>query len=177
MDSLQTCKTLIYHFPTPEKSFDLAQVTQALSSVNGYISSVVSRSNERLIVCIYNISSQDQLIEDIKATVKTKCDFEVLVSPGIETTTHATLIQVEGMTCDSCVRLIETTLPSRDGVTAMKVSLANKEAFVMYDSLKTNAKDISGDIYDMGFDTEITAEFTSFSDPLQFSGGKDSYIS
>ncbi len=175
MDSLKTCKTLIYLFPTAEKILESAQVIQALSSVNGYMymsSEVISGSNERLIVCIYNISSQDQLVEDIKATVKTKFDLEVLVFPGIESTSHATLVQVEGMTCNSCVKLIETTLPSRDGATAVKVSLANKEAFVVYDSSKTNAKNISVDIYDMGFDTKIASEFSGLSKTSQLSKSK-----
>ncbi len=173
MDSLQTCKTLTYLFPTPENTIDSAQVSQALSSVNGYMSNeVISGSNERLIVCIYNISSQEQLIEDIQTTVKSNCGFEVFVQPGIANTSHATLIQVEGMTCNSCVKLIQSTLPTRDGVTGVKVSLVNKEAFVVYDSLKTNAKDISSDIYDMGFDTEIAAQFSSLSEPLQLPEGK-----
>lgn len=178
MDSLQTCKTLIYLFPTSEKSINSAQVTQALSSVNGYMymsSEVVPESNERLVVCIYNVNSQAQLIEDIRTTVKTNCGFEVLVYPGVESTTNATLIQVEGMTCNSCVKLIESTVPTRDGVGGVKVSLANKEAFVVYDALKTNAKDISSDIYDMGFDTEMAAQFSSLSKPSQFPEGKGSY--
>ena len=165
MESSQPCRALIYISPTPEKGISSLQVSEALSSVIGYVSSdVIQGSNERLIACSY-LGSQDQLVSDIRSTVEKNCGLEVFVCPCIENTSHGALIQVEGMTCNSCVRLIESTLPTQDGVIGVIVSLANKEAFVVYDSVKTNANDISSNIYDMGFDTEILTTFTSLSKP------------
>ncbi len=165
MESSPPCWALIYISPTPEKDISSPRVTAALSSVNGYVSSdVIQGSNERLIACSY-VGSQEQLFSNIKSTVKKDCGLEVFVCPCIENTSHGALIQVEGMTCKSCVRLIESTLPTQDGVIGVTVSLANKEAFVVYDAEKTNANDISGAIYDMGFDTEILTTFTSLSKP------------
>ena len=156
---------IVYIFPTPEKGISSPQVTGALSSVIGYVSSdVIQGSNERLIACSY-LGSQDQLVSDIRSTVEKNCGLEVFVCPCIENTSHGALIQVEGMTCNSCVRLIESTLPTQDGVIGVNVSLANKEAFVVYNSQEMNADIISNDIYDMGFDAEVKQTFPSLTKP------------
>ncbi len=158
---------LIYISPTPEKGISSPQVTGALSSVNGYVSSDVIRgSNERLITCSF-VGSQDQLVSDIKSTVEKNCSLEVFVCPCIENTSHGALVQVEGMTCNSCVRLIDSMLPTQDGVIGVNVSLANKEAFVVYNSRKTNATNISSNIYDMGFDAKVKETFSSLTKPSQ----------
>ncbi len=156
---------LIFIFPTPEKGISSPQVTRPLSSVNGYVSSdVIQGSKERLITCSF-VGSQDQLVSDIRSTVEKNCGLEVFVCPCIESTSHGALIQVEGMTCNSCVRLIDSTLPTQDGVIGVNVSLANKEAFVVYNSRKTNATDISSNIYDMGFDAKVKETFSSLTKP------------
>ena len=67
---------------------------------------------------------------------------------------RAVLLTVEGMTCQSCVKLIETTLGLETGVAAVNVSLERKEAFVQYSEAQTNTDVISTVIYDMGFDVE-----------------------
>ena len=81
---------------------------------------------------------------------------------------RAVLIGVEGMTCNSCVRLIETTLPKQIGQGAVKgvrVSLKRKEALVEFDSSITSIDEIATSIYDMGFDTKIQRVFPSEATP------------
>ncbi|XP_064404796.1 copper-transporting ATPase 1-like isoform X4 [Halichondria panicea] len=156
---------LVYLFPTPEKDISSPQVTAALSSVNGYVSSdVIQGSNERLIACSY-VGSQEQFVSNIMSAVKKDCGLELFVCPCIENTSHGALIQVEGMTCNSCVRLIESTLPTQNGVIGVNVSLANKEAFVVYNSQEMNADNISNNIYDMGFDAEVKKTFPCLTKP------------
>ena len=62
--------------------------------------------------------------------------------------------RVEGMTCHSCVNLIESTVGELSGVIAIKVSLSRKEAYVEYDTTIVCADTIKTTIYDMGFDVE-----------------------
>ncbi|XP_064383927.1 copper-transporting ATPase 1-like isoform X2 [Halichondria panicea] len=159
-------KILVYFFPTPVKDINYScQVTAALSSINGYLSSdVIQGSNERLIACSY-VDSQDQLFNDIKSTVKKDCGLEVFVCSCIENTSHGTVIQVEGMTCNSCVRLIESTLSTQVGVIGVKVSLANKEAFVVYNLQETNTDNISIATNHMGFDAAVKQSFSILTKP------------
>ena len=78
-----------------------------------------------------------------------------------KTTREACLVQVEGMTCNSCVKLIESTLPNQcnGGVVGVMVALKRKEAFVEFDPSKTNTQDVAMAIYDMGFDVELKRAF------------------
>ncbi len=154
-------KFFVYFFSTPVKGISSPQVTGALSSVNGYVSSdVIGGSNETLIACSF-VGNQDQLVSGIKSTVEKDCGLEVFVC-CIENTSHAALIQVEGMTCNSCVRLIESTLPTQDGVIGVKVSLANNEAFVVYNSQETNAETNADNISNhMRFDAAVKQTFST----------------
>ena len=61
------------------------------------------------------------------------------------------LVGVDGMTCHSCVSLIESGLDEIDGVNSAKVSLERKEATIIYDSSKASAEDFKTAIEDMGF--------------------------
>ena len=79
---------------------------------------------------------------------------------------RAVLIGVEGMTCNSCVRLIETTLPKQHGgVKGVRVSLKRNEALVEFDSSITSVDEIASSIYDMGFDTKVQKVFPSEATP------------
>ena len=68
--------------------------------------------------------------------------------------TGIALWRVEGMTCHSCVNLIESTVSELSGVVAIKVSLSRKEAYVEYDATIVCADTVKTAIYDMGFDVE-----------------------
>ncbi len=67
----------------------------------------------------------------------------------------ACLLQVEGMTCQSCVQLIESALGKVAGVTTVTVALENKEAFIGYDPSIVQPEQLSKHVTDMGFDATI----------------------
>ncbi|MDB6121308.1 MAG: actP [Pedosphaera sp.] len=48
------------------------------------------------------------------------------------------VIEIDGMTCDQCVRVIDEALRGVDGVKEVQVDRANSRATVTYDSSKTN---------------------------------------
>lgn len=64
-------------------------------------------------------------------------------------------IQVEGMTCQSCVKNIESNLSKQAGVKDIKVSLADKEAFIIYDPKVTNPLTLASHIDSMGFEASL----------------------
>ncbi|XP_033744011.1 copper-transporting ATPase 1-like isoform X2 [Pecten maximus] len=64
-------------------------------------------------------------------------------------------IQVEGMTCQSCVKNIETNISKQAGVKDIKVSLADKEAFIIYDPKMTNPLTLASHIDNMGFEASL----------------------
>lgn len=77
------------------------------------------------------------------------------LSSPLSDTNQTCLISVQGMTCQSCVKLIESTLPQQQEVGGVYVSLTCNEAFVEYTPTKTTPTNIAKAIYDMGFDTNV----------------------
>lgn len=60
-------------------------------------------------------------------------------------------IGIDGMTCHSCVSLIETGIGEIDGVESVRVSLENKVATITYDSSRASSEYFKSAIEDMGF--------------------------
>ena len=60
-------------------------------------------------------------------------------------------VGIEGMTCHSCVSLIESTVGEVKGVVGVSVSLPNKEATVEYNDALVTLEDIQDSITSMGF--------------------------
>lgn len=67
-------------------------------------------------------------------------------------------IHIEGMTCDSCVQTIESTISQRRGVKSAQVSLAIHEGTFEYDPLITSSEELRAAIEDMGFDAFLPGE-------------------
>lgn len=61
------------------------------------------------------------------------------------------IIGIEGMTCHSCVSLIESTVGELRGVTKVAVSLEKKQGTVEYDSTVVTPAELTTAIDDMGF--------------------------
>jgi Cu+-exporting ATPase len=71
---------------------------------------------------------------------------------------------VNGMTCEACVKSIETMLHSLDGVSKVTVSLANKCATVLYNKLIIDKAKIVAEIDSMGFETFDITTCTTMAD-------------
>ncbi|XP_052006082.1 copper-transporting ATPase 1-like [Xyrauchen texanus] len=61
-------------------------------------------------------------------------------------------INIEGMTCGSCVQSIESMISQKKGVRLAQVSLANHQGTFEYDPLVTTPEELREAIEDMGFD-------------------------
>ncbi|XP_067853253.1 copper-transporting ATPase 1-like [Heptranchias perlo] len=68
-----------------------------------------------------------------------------------------TVINIKGMTCNSCVKSIEENLSKRSGVISIHVSLAQHNGTVEYDPLFTNPEELRDMIEDIGFDAILPA--------------------
>ncbi|KAL3879476.1 hypothetical protein ACJMK2_031772, partial [Sinanodonta woodiana] len=65
------------------------------------------------------------------------------------------VVNVEGMTCNSCVKTIEATIGDVDGIVSIRVSLEEKKAYIKHIPSKILAKQIAEKIDDMGFGAEL----------------------
>lgn len=70
--------------------------------------------------------------------------------------TQLVVINIEGMTCNSCVQSVEGVLSQKAGVKSVRVSLANRNGTVEYDPLQTSPEDLRSSIEDMGFDASLS---------------------
>lgn len=66
-------------------------------------------------------------------------------------------IQVEGMTCQSCVRSIEERMGRLEGVIGVQVSLSDKETILRFNPAKVTPEDLRKHIEEMGFDASLLA--------------------
>ncbi|XP_077042357.1 copper-transporting ATPase 1 isoform X4 [Agelaius phoeniceus] len=72
--------------------------------------------------------------------------------------TQVVVINIEGMTCSSCVQSIEGVLSQKAGVKSVHVSLPNGTGTIEYDPLQTSPEDLRSSIEDMGFDASFPAK-------------------
>jgi copper chaperone len=62
------------------------------------------------------------------------------------------VIKVEGMSCEHCVKAVSGAVSAVDGVDSVDVDLAAGTATVTYDPDKTTLEQIGSEIEDQGFD-------------------------
>ncbi|XP_002720177.2 copper-transporting ATPase 1 isoform X1 [Oryctolagus cuniculus] len=70
--------------------------------------------------------------------------------------TQETVINIDGMTCNSCVQSIEGVISKKPGVKSIRVSLANNSGTIEYDPLLTSPETLREAIEDMGFDATLS---------------------
>lgn len=124
--------------------------------------------------CVKNIEGNMSSIEGIKSiSVHLKNNFaDVLYHPEMidpkeiedrisnigkfsACLSEQVLISVEGMTCQSCVKSIESKVGEKAGVILVDVSLDDKEAKVVFDPRDLTSNAICDVIFDMGFNTQL----------------------
>ncbi|XP_005046035.1 PREDICTED: copper-transporting ATPase 1 [Ficedula albicollis] len=76
----------------------------------------------------------------------------------IQPLTQVVVINIEGMTCSSCVQSIEGVLSQKAGVKSVHVSLPDGNGTIEYDPLQTSPEDLRFSIEDMGFDASFPAK-------------------
>ncbi len=64
-------------------------------------------------------------------------------------------LKVNGMTCVSCPFIVKKSLTRVDGVKSVKVSLAEKKAWVVYDDTQTTLAKLTAATAAVGFPSEL----------------------
>ncbi|NWV88481.1 ATP7A ATPase, partial [Machaerirhynchus nigripectus] len=72
--------------------------------------------------------------------------------------TQVVVINIEGMTCNSCVQSIEGVLSQKAGVKSVRVSLPDGNGTIEYDPLQTSPEELRSSIEEMGFDASFPAK-------------------
>uniref|UniRef100_A0A8C4LFG7 Copper-transporting ATPase 1 n=1 Tax=Equus asinus TaxID=9793 RepID=A0A8C4LFG7_EQUAS len=154
----------------------VSNIESALSTLQ-YVSSVVVSLENRSAIVKYNASlvTPETLRKAIEAI--SPGQYRVSFPSEVESTsnspsgsslhkiplnivsqplTQETVINIDGMTCNSCVQSIEGVISKKAGVKSIRVSLANGNGTVEYDPLLTSPETLRKAIEDMGFDATLS---------------------
>lgn len=63
-------------------------------------------------------------------------------------------LNVKGMSCQHCVKAVESALEAVDGVSSVKVKLSSGKAIVSYDGAKTNVDALKAAINAQGYQAD-----------------------
>lgn len=74
----------------------------------------------------------------------------------LEQSVSTVRLPIVGMTCQSCVRNIESNISEKPGVISIKVILSEKAGYIEYDTHQTSPEQIAHEIEEMGFDCPYT---------------------
>ncbi|MEK7562314.1 MAG: heavy metal-associated domain-containing protein [Patescibacteria group bacterium] len=61
------------------------------------------------------------------------------------------ILSISGMHCNSCAKIIETTLEEKEGVSSISVNYDSKKAFLEFDEQKINFDEIKSEIETLGY--------------------------
>lgn len=157
-------------------------IESALSTLQ-YVSSIVVSLENRSAIVKYNASlvTPETLRKAIEAI--SPGQYRVSIASEVESTsnspsssplqkiplnivshplTQETVINIDGMTCNSCVQSIEGVISKKEGVKSIRVSLANGNGTVEYDPLLTSPETLREAIEDMGFDAALSGNYHFF---------------
>ncbi|KAE9555162.1 hypothetical protein FO519_001657 [Halicephalobus sp. NKZ332] len=68
------------------------------------------------------------------------------------------VVSIEGMKCMSCVKKIESTIGSKEGITSIKVLLEEKQAAIVFDISKWTGNQVTQALGDMGYGCKLLSE-------------------
>ncbi|XP_054400733.1 copper-transporting ATPase 1 isoform X4 [Pongo abelii] len=154
----------------------VSNIESTLSALQ-YVSSIVVSLENRSAIVKYNASSVTP--ESLRKAIEAVSPglYRVSIASEVESTsnspsssslqkiplnvisqplTQETVINIDGMTCNSCVQSIEGVISKKPGVKSIRVSLANSNGTVEYDPLLTSPETLRGAIEDMGFDATLS---------------------
>ncbi|XP_063660430.1 copper-transporting ATPase 1 isoform X4 [Pan troglodytes] len=154
----------------------VSNIESTLSALQ-YVSSIVVSLENRSAIVKYNASSVTP--ESLRKAIEAVSPglYRVSITSEVESTsnspsssslqkiplnvvsqplTQETVINIDGMTCNSCVQSIEGVISKKPGVKSIRVSLANSNGTVEYDPLLTSPETLRGAIEDMGFDATLS---------------------
>uniref|UniRef100_A0A8C3RU15 P-type Cu(+) transporter n=1 Tax=Chelydra serpentina TaxID=8475 RepID=A0A8C3RU15_CHESE len=121
---------------------------------------VLRRAIEAVSPETFKVSLPDEYenVELFNAPVSPVKSSQTALNSTIQSVTQVTVVNIEGMTCNSCVQSIEGVISRKPGVKSICVSLVNHNGTIKYDPLLTCPEDLRSAIEDMGFDASLSGE-------------------
>ncbi|KAJ8329251.1 Cu(2+)-transporting P-type ATPase [Batrachochytrium dendrobatidis] len=136
-----------------DAGFDASVVTISHDiNDSSFDSSFDHTSNPKPSVYNPKPSSAITLVGALASTTPLLTSSDVYNSPPTPACTKTTIIEVQGMTCASCVASIERHLQSQLGIVSCKVALSLERAEVEFDPSVLSEQNISEMINDIGFE-------------------------
>ena len=65
--------------------------------------------------------------------------------------TQKAILEISGMHCASCAKIIETTLEEKSGVRSISVNYDSRKAFLEFNQKETNLGEIKKEIENLGY--------------------------
>ncbi|KAL8181249.1 UNVERIFIED_CONTAM: ATPase Cu transporting protein 7A [Gekko kuhli] len=129
----------------------------SLITISALRRAVESVSPGTFKVSLLDTCDSSELLNMPQSPVKSLRD----VSSTAHPLTTVTVIDIEGMTCNSCVQSIEGVISQKPGVKSICVSLLHRNGTIEYDPMLTSPDDLKTAIEDMGFEASLTVPTTS----------------
>ncbi|KAJ3208379.1 ATPase Cu transporting protein 7B [Clydaea vesicula] len=131
-------------------------IESQLNTLNGLISAKVHLIEENAEIKFdNNLLSQTLILETIE-----NCGFEAtLITNENSLTINNTMeitVGIQGMTCQSCVKSIESQLKTLEGLISAKVNLSQENADIKFDTAKLSQSLILETIENCGFETNLS---------------------
>ncbi|XP_067404349.1 copper-transporting ATPase 1 [Emydura macquarii macquarii] len=127
---------------------------------------VLRRAIEAVSPETFKVSLPDEYenVELFNTEISPVKSLQTALNSTDQSLTQVTVVNIEGMTCNSCVQSIEGVISQKPGVKSISVSLVNHNGTIKYDPLLTCPEDLRSAIEDMGFDAFLSAK----TEPLVF---------
>ena len=134
-------------------------VEQGMLNKPGVKAVEVSLKNEEAVIQYSPLLTDPRMLREAIDDMGFEASLSLpLAPPPSQNEIQTVLINVDGMTCNSCVQTIENTISQRDGVQSISVSLAAKAAQIRYSPEKATAEQLREAIEDMGFDARLLGD-------------------
>ena len=159
-------KILVYFYGREESNFTGPDQGLLIKDTPGLVTTEYSLVGQ-VLACIFTDSEdQEKGSELLRISLeKQEVNRCCYISAQLSCENSVCVLSVAGMTCQSCVQLIESTVGQLPGVRAIKVSLQRNEAFVEHDPHLVQTNKLSSAIYDMGFDASVTTTYNALPPP------------
>ncbi|XP_053229359.1 copper-transporting ATPase 1 isoform X2 [Podarcis raffonei] len=136
-----------------EEKSAIVKYNPSLISISALRRAIEAVSPETFKVSLFDGHENAALLNTPKSPLKSPRAVNSIMHHPL---TCTTVINIEGMTCNSCVQSIERVISQKPGVKAIHVSLLNHNGTIEYDPMQTSPDDLRNGIEDMGFDASLT---------------------
>lgn len=143
---------VVFHLKDGAKSqIDTELLKQKLANIEGVKNVIVSPGLDAVTVSLKGLLPD--ALRDAMDNLGFGASSEPLMSAAGDS--ESVVINVDGMTCQSCVRTIEDSMRDKPGVQNIMVNLEQKTATIMYITSLTSPEELRNSIADMGFDASL----------------------